>query len=243
MDSLRRSGPGAGPRVGARRVCRGAALLVSLSLASCSARADDSQLWLAAAVNGPVRADSRLLAGVDVQARYRDNGTELDVAAIRPAIGWHFRDRVDAYVGYAYVTQRRAGTDVVEHRAWEQVGYPLGGWLGGTLSGRTRLEQRTRRGASDTGWRFRQTFRYQRPIAASPRFGLVLWDEVAAGLNDADWGQRRGFEQNRAFVGTYWRVTRPLKVEAGYLNQRIHGHDGAADRTNHVLSLTVLMSP
>lgn len=213
-----------------------------LVLVGAPALADDSQLWVAAAVNGPVRSDSRLLAQFDVQLRYRDDATEFEVFAARPALGWRFGGHVDAWVGYAYVTQRRAGTDVVEHRAWEQLGYPLGEWFGGTLSGRTRLEQRTRRGASDTGWRFRQTFRYQHPWRADPRGGWVIWDELAADLDDADWGQRSGFEQNRAFFGAYWRFATPVKLEAGYLNQRVNGRAGAVDRTNHVLSVTLLMS-
>lgn len=220
----------------------GAVALVAALAASGSVRADDLQAWVTGAVNGPLAPGSRVLAWLDAQARFRDDASELDVAAVRPALGWRFGPGVDAYAGYAYVVQKRSGPDVVEHRAWEQVGYPLGSWLDGRLTGRTRVEQRMRRGAADTGWRVRQTLRYARPFAAQPRLALVLWDEAFVTLDDTDWGQRRGFDQNRAFLGAAWQGAWHLRVEAGYLEQRVHGHGRARDRTTDVLSLSIAMA-
>lgn len=87
----------------------------------------------------------------------------------------------------------------------------------------------------------RQFFRYARPFANDSRFGLLLWNETFLTFNDTDWGQRSGFDQNRALVGGYFQPHARLRLEAGYMNQYIRGSGAAPDRTNDVLSLAFAM--
>lgn len=221
--------------------------LWTLALASAAiawpgpAAADDTQLWSAVFVNGPAKEDSRLLLWFDGHARFRGGGDELDVSILRPGLGWRVSPKVDVWGGYARVTTHRNGPDLQEDRLWQQATYQVTEVAGGRLTGRTRLEQRFRETGDDTGWRLRQTLRYARPIENTP-LSLVVNNEAFVGLNDADWGQRSGFDQNRAFVGGAWQATRQLRIEAGYLNQHINGHGSAPDRTNHNASLSLNVS-
>lgn len=72
-------------------------------------------------------------------------------------------------------------------------------------------------------------------------FSLVVWDELFVNLNDADWGQREGFDQNRLFVGGAWRLHPRGRIEAGYLNN-ILDTPSADEQTNHNLSVTLFWS-
>lgn len=216
------------------------AVLVGLA-AAATARADDTQGWGALFVNGPVGRDSRVLVWFDAHARYRNDAEDLDVTILRPGVGWRVGKSLDLWVGYARVETQRTGPDLVEDRAWQQATYPVAEWFGGRLTGRTRLEQRFRDTGSDTGWRVRQFFRYARPFAADGRFGLLLWNETFLTFNDTDWGQRSGFDQNRALVGGYFHPHPRLRLEAGYMNQYIRGPGPAPDRTNDVVSLAFAM--
>lgn len=199
---------------------------------------DDNQAWSAIAVNGSIDDDSRFLLWFDAHARFRDDAGELGTTIIRPGIGWKATKGLNLWLGYARVTSHRDGPDVEEDRLWQQATYPVASWLGGSLSGRTRLEQRRRSSAGDkTGWRLRQAWRWSRPIEGST-MSYVVSNETFFGLNDADWGQRDGYDQNRAFLGLAWQAKQKLRAEIGYLNNHIDGGT-TGSRTNHVLSLAL----
>ena len=68
---------------------------------------------------------------------------------------------------------------------------------------------------------------------------MVIWDEVFFGLNDTDWGQNSGFDQNRFYVGPAYRLSKNWRVEIGYLNNHIALPGNNPDAiTNHNLALT-----
>lgn len=203
-----------------------------------AAAAGDTQLWSAVFVNGPATKDGRLLLWFDGHARVRIAGDELDVSILRPGLGWRVSPKLDVWAGYARVTTYRNGPDLQEDRLWQQATYHVTELAGGRLSGRTRLEQRFRETGDDTGWRLRQTLRYARPIENTP-VSFVFNNEAFFGLNDANWGQRSGFDQNRAFVGGAWQASKQLRIEAGYLNHHINGHGSGLGRTNHNASVSL----
>jgi hypothetical protein len=212
-------------------------LLVAAGVAPQHAIADDQQAWSAVFVNGPVVPGSRLLGWFDGHARFRQDGDELDVNLLRPGVGWRVGPKLDLWVGYARIDTQRAGDDLEEDRAWQQATYPVTKWAGGTLSGRTRLEQRFRDTGDDTGWRLRQFFRYARPLASHGHFGLLASTEVFYSLNAADWGQRSGFDQNRALLGGYYQPSSRWRIEAGYMHQYIRVAGRRPDQVNHNLSV------
>jgi hypothetical protein len=214
-------------------------LLAVAGLAPGHAAADDRQAWSALFVTGPVARGSRLLGWFDGHARFREDGDTLDVSLLRPGLGWRVGPKLDLWVGYARIETQRAGDDLEEDRAWQQASYPVATWAGGSLSGRTRLEQRFRDTGDDTGWRLRQFFRYARPLASHAHFGLLASTEVFYGLNEADWGQRSGFDQNRALLGGYYQPSPRWRVEAGYMHQYIRVAGPRPDLTHHNLSVAV----
>lgn len=227
-----RSASGLVPGVG---LC---ALTIAATL-PVSAQAQD-QVWSAVTVSGPVAKDSRWLVWFDGHARFREGGDTLDTIILRPGVGYRVNDRMDVWVGYAHVTNRRPGVDTEEHRLWQQATYTIAQIAGGNLTGRTRFEQRFRDGGDDTGLRLRQFVRWSRPLGDTP-LSAVVSNEIFIALNDTDWGQRGGYDQNRAFVGLAYAVTPKFRVEAGYLNQQIDG-GSAPDTRNDNLSLAAFAS-
>ncbi|ADK99992.1 DUF2490 domain-containing protein [Brevundimonas subvibrioides] len=211
------------------------AMVATVSAAPAAAQTD-TQAWAAAFASGPVRDGGRVLVWWDAHARFREEGDRLDTTILRPGVGWRVSPRLDLWAGYAHVTLRRPGPDGEEHRAWQQATYPIAGIAGGRLTGRTRIEQRFREGGDDTGWRVRQFVRWSRPVAW-PAVSVVLSNETFVGLNETDWGQGDGYDQNRAFAGVGWQVTPTFRLEGGYMHQRING-GSAPDRKNDNLVLS-----
>ena len=232
-DSIVRFRPG-------KSVLRGLLVVSVLIAAAAPAAANDNQGWTALFVNGPIAADDQLLFWFDGHARFRDDAEELGVSIIRPGLGWKVSNRLSLWGGVARVTVYRDGPDIDEDRIWQQATYSLGTPFGGSLSGRSRLEQRFRDDqGDDTGWRFRQFVRWAKPIGDGP-FGWLVWNELFWGLNDADWGQRDGFDQNRLLLGITWQWNDRTRLEAGYLNNVLDQPVGS-DLTNHNVSAGVVV--
>jgi hypothetical protein len=174
----------------------------------------------------------------DGQLRFLDDANGFNQSLVRPGIGRSITERSALWLGYGWIrTSPLAGPDFDEHRVWQQWTWSrdIGEWK---LSLRSRLEQRFVETGGDTGLRFRQLVRAERPLPAFANLSLVGWDEIFYHLNDTDWGAESGFDQNRAFAGigfstgprTRWRT------EIGYLSQVIEVA-GGADRVNHILSV------
>jgi hypothetical protein len=210
-----------------------------LSLPAPQLQALDDQVWFALSANGPMKEDSRLLLWFDSHARYRDGVSDLGLTIIRPGIGWRLTDSTTAWAGYARVVGRRDnGPNVEEDRAWEQFTYPFVDLLGGSLTGRTRLEQRYIDSADDTGHRLRQSVRWTRPIGTSD-WTWIAANEVFINLNDTDFGADTGYAQNRAYAGLGWKPVPGLGFEFTYLNNHIDNPFGDNAKNNN---FTVSMS-
>lgn len=204
-----------------------------------SVKADDNQLWAAFLLNGPVSDDNNFLVWFDGHARFRDDASDLGVSIIRPGVGWRMNDTVSLWAGYARVISRSdTAPDVKENRIWQQATYNIGSVLGGSLAGRTRLEQRLLNTGDDTGWRARQFLRYSRPFA-NDDYSFIAWNELFIAFNDTDWGARSGYDQSRTFVGAGWQMRDNLRFEGGYMLNHINRSNGP-NATNHVLSISLV---
>lgn len=217
-------------------------LAAALALAPLDlAKADDFQLWTAFSANGPLEEDGRLLVWFDGHARFRDDAGDLGVSILRPGLGWRIDDGLSLWAGYARVISRQeAAADVTENRLWQQATYKIGHALGGSFTGRTRIEQRFIQGGSDTGWRVRQSLRYSRPFKGTP-YSAVLSNETFIALNDTNWGAASGYDQSRNFAGINYRATDHLAIEAGYMLNHIN-RENAPDALNHVLSVSLSLA-
>ena len=204
-------------------------------LSTGAARAQDTQFWTALFSNGPVSEDSRLLVWFDGHARYSDDVSRLGVSIIRPGVGYKVNDRISLWAGYAWVVSRADGRDnITDNRFWQQATFKVASGDWGTLTGRTRLEQRFLSSGDETGWRLRQFFRYTKPL--SPRWTATAWNETFIALNDTDFGARAGYDQNRTFAGLRWRANDYFSLEGGYLFNDIR----AGDQQNHNISLSII---
>ena len=228
---------------------RGFRVLASALIAVCCASAqqahateNDAGIWTIFSTTNSFAGDgsaSRWHYWFDAQARYFDPGSGANQWLVRPGIGYEIRDGVKAWAGYARFRSRNsAGRVADENRYWQQIDWRAGRFLGGRVTMRARLEQRSIDVGDDLGVVLRFMTKYVRPMSADGNTSLILGLEPFIDLRDTDWGGDSGIGQNRIFVGMGWRVSSKLTLEAGYMNQYIFV-DSAADRINHLALLTI----
>jgi hypothetical protein len=150
-------------------------------------------------------------------------------------VGWKSGVGISGWIGYGWIPSWN-GTELThEHRIWEQV---IGS--GGTDvvrgMGRVRVEQRFVQGEPKVGHRIRLFGRLG--VAALPTFGFSLWDEAFIHLNNTSYSTT-GFNQNRAFLGPYFKAAAGWRVEVGYLNLVLQGADDLAMR--HVIAMNLFI--
>lgn len=209
--------------------------LTSTALPALAEVEEDGRIWFNQTLQG--RVSEQVGWYVELQQRLREEGGDLDQLLLRPALKYSLSANSSVWLGYGYVsTHPNVGDHVHEHRLWQQYLHQFDAWHGFTFSSRTRIEQRRVEGADDTGHRLRQLLRMQYPLGVM-NASVVVWDEYFVHLNDTDWQARRGFDQNRLFVGAAFNYSPQTKLEVGYLNQTINTAN--PDKSNHVLS-TVL---
>lgn len=214
------------------------ALLTTIAFAAPAHADEDRQAWAAIVAQGAVKGD--LYVWLEGQSRVTDDVSRVGQWIIRPAVGVRFAPDATVLAGYAYVpTTPRGGRVQREHRPWQQVQFPLLRGRDGKplLVNRTRMEQRMIEGASRTGWRLRQFVRLQVPVARGGQVQAVGYTEGFFNLNATDYGARKGVDQWRTFVGVGLPVAKGMRIEPGYLNQRVFRR--GEDRTNHIASVTL----
>lgn len=178
--------------------------------------------------------DSRWRYWFDAQIRYFDIGSGINQYAVRPAIGYRLQNNVNVWLGYArFRSRNRSGTVVDENRYWQQADWTAGQWAKGTVTMRTRLEQRSLSSANDVGLVLRFATKYVRTLGDSETTKLVIALEPFANLRDTDWGGNSGLAQNRTFLGLGWTLSDKISLETGYMNQYIW-RDNASDLSNHL---------
>ena len=187
---------------------------------------DDVGQWNAVLTQGKLGEDpnSRLKWWFDGHLRFTEDADGFNQSIVRPGIGWGLSDNSALWAGYGWIrTSPLSGDDFDEHRIWQQ-------WTWSKqldpfkIATRSRFEQRLVETGDDTGLRWRQFFRIQKSLPTSRPLTLVCWDEIFIGLNDTDWGQRSGFDQNRVFVGFGMKRCQHSKwrTEIGYMHQAIN---------------------
>jgi len=129
-----------------------------------------------------------------------------------------------------------------ERRVWQQL-LLNDKFSFGTASSRSRLEERLVPSlGDDTSLRLRQMFKIWVPLTAASAYSVVASDEYYLNLNSADWGPRKGFDQNRAFIGMGYDFDKEIKTEIGYMNQYINRPNTSINRNNHILSINFYLN-
>ena len=195
---------------------------------------EDGRAWMTVNAIGPLPV-KHWHWYAELQPRWREELSEFDQLIIRPAVFYNLNKQTSIWAGYAHVVTDPAGNaSFEEHRVWQQLLHnfqPIGAV---SIQSRTRLEQRFIENADETGHRVRQMLRLTMPSKLSAQLTWVAYDEYFLNLNQTDYGARRGFDQNRAFVGVNWAFNPSVRLEVGYLNQYINSQ--RTNNMNHVIS-------
>jgi len=207
-----------------------------LLLASAAAANDeDTGAWAIVSTSDGIAWHGEPTAwryAADAQWRHFNRGAGSNQYVLRPAIGYVLRNEVALWAGYGYfLTAPDSGSNRYEHRWWQQVAWPAHRWDWGTLSLRTRLEERIVEHGDDTGLRLRQQVQLLVPLAGSD-LSLAASVEPYVNLRDTDWGARSGLDQNRSYIGLRMPMSDAVSLEAGYMHQYIRR--SGPDVVNHL---------
>lgn len=171
---------------------------------------------------------------LDVQVRSVDQLDGIRNLLVRPGITYYINKDNSATVGYCLVNtythlDGTSNTTLTENRIWEQYAFNHK-LLRLSFNHRLRLEQRFIEGANDEifSQRIRYYFRGILPLqrvekAFTNGFYAAFQNEVFLNLQHKALLNNSVFDQNRAYAAIGYRFSKMVDVEAGYMNQAVHG--------------------
>ena len=225
--------------------------LIMADIVSAASPDEDFYTWAGFEMTGSLPAHNSYLENLKfklfMQGRFGDNSSQFSQGLIRSGVGYQFSEKITAWLGYDWVPTGRplALSPFNDHAVWQQLSWS-NSFAFGTLISRTRFEQHffDVPGGSDAAHLFRQMFKLSMPVpVVSPRISVVVWNEIFANLKTTDAGVRSGYNQNRAFAGIGYRISKEMILETGYMNQHINRpHNPRSDQLFHVLSITLLLN-
>ncbi|MGZ8188354.1 MAG: DUF2490 domain-containing protein [Methylosarcina sp.] len=176
------------------------------------------------------------------QGRFGEDTSRFSQGMLRTGLGYALNDHTSPWLGYAFIPTEEpfATSPFDEHRIWQQLLWNKS-FSFGTITSRSRFEQRFVQTGEDVGWRFRQLLKLSTPLPFAPDFSLVATDEYFVNLNRTDWNADDGFDQNRLFTGIGYNFDKHIKTEIGYMNQYIRKAPGP-DRISHILSVNLYLT-
>lgn len=195
----------------------------------------------------------------DLQLRTEDNWDGVRNLLVRPGITYYINKNSNATVGYLFTqtylpelypvfapgaTPYEPKFTLTEHRIWQQYIYNHKPWTSATLSHRFRLEQRFIERQNDEifSQRFRYFFRLIQPLkkqdgAFTEGVFAALQNETFFNIQNKEKLNNSFIDQNRAYLAVGYRFSKKFDLEAGYLNQAIHGTNN--NTVNNVAQLAV----
>lgn len=232
----------------------GLAVLALIPMTSVNAgnTAQDFFTWTGMEITGDFPATApyaeKLKYKLFMQGRFGDHSTRFSQGLIRLGTGYAINKKVIAWVGYDWVPTSRPlalHKPFNDHAVWQQLSL-IDDYAFGQVVSRTRFEQHffDIPGSTDTAHLFRQMFKLTTPLPlTSPNVSLVIWNEVFANLNSTDAGTQSGFNQNRAFMGIGYHLSKEATLEIGYINQYINRPNNVRpDQMLHLLSINMLLN-
>lgn len=221
------------PELLAPTIC---ALWISCLPAAAAAQSEDGEVWINAAVSGPIAKDVQL--SLDSSVRSSDANTRRPARVIRPMIGYQVSKRVSLWAGYTRVEQFPDGrAPAIENRFFEQLSWNVGRIGTASISTRIRLEQRFFENGLGSSLRARQLVKIAVPVKGT-KLSILATTEPFITLQTDVGGTRHGVEQWRNSISLAVPLSPNLAVEVGYLNRYII-HDGAPDGVDHILPVTL----
>jgi hypothetical protein len=211
-------------------------LAVPLLAVACPAMAqqEDEQLWLQANTIVPLDDDTRVT--LEKIARFSDRQDGLYTSEIGALIGQRVSKNFELGFGYRHVAFYNGNTGADENRFRQQV---LGNF--GRLSTRFRIDERFHPDGDEVGIRIRPLVRYNQPVG---RKGLAVFvsHESFFIANTTKWGQRRGYERMRNWLGLVLPISPMMSADVAYLNQYRLARGGVRAQMDHALNLQLTIN-
>ncbi len=214
------------------------AVIVSVSVMTLDARADDVQFWTVGRVEYPVsdkwagqalvrfRFDEDVSRAKDFMLRFQPH---RELGPFDVGLGYDYL--------YSFVTD-----DTIENRLFQSFEHRWHPTRLGSLSikNRMRIDERWRADATGVIVRLRYRLRFDRRVG--DHWYVALSDEIFANVNDRGSGPPSGFEQNRlrTTIGRY--VVPGIRAEFGYDWQISAGRD-RDEVHRHVLFVNFFAMP
>lgn len=212
------------------------ATALPINMRSAHAGSEDNGYWTTVAAG--TRLADKWTAGLAVQTRSVNDFGDLERTVIRPSVSYTANDLLRVTLGYdAHFIN--LVSDRVEQRIWQQWSAR---WLAKpvSLSSRVRLEERFVEDVDGTALRLRLKGQAVIPLMGS-EFSAVLSNEYFVGLNDINRGPHSGFDQNRAYIGARYQMSKQHRLEVGYQMQHID-RGAREDITVHQLQVSVSLN-
>jgi hypothetical protein len=211
-----------------------AALIAAPSIA----HADDFQQWLQAGAK--VNLSDKVVLSDEIVGRFSDDRDGLYEIENSLLLGYKIGKKSALWAGYVHDPNYDGGSfTVMERRAREQLTVDDFATIGKvSLSGRFRLEQRWRDGASGTGWRTRPYLKLALPLGDKGSPSLNFTEEAFINLNNTAFQSKDGLERLRTAASISLPLSKVLKLEAGYLNQH-RFVTNAPDTDDHVVTASL----
>jgi hypothetical protein len=211
-------------------------LAVPLIVAPTVASADqeDQQIWLQANTVVPLDGNTRLT--LEQIARFGDRPDGLFTTELGILAGQKVSKHFELGFGYRHVAFYNGNTAADEDRFRQQV---LGNF--GRISTRFRIDERFHPDGDEVGFRIRPLVRYNHPLN---RKGLAVFvsHESFFIANSTKWGQRRGYERMRNWLGLLVPVSKVVNADVAYLNQYRLGRGGARAQMDHAFNLQLTIN-
>lgn len=194
---------------------------------------EELRLWTPVYSTFPIY--KRLGAYFEVNPRLGGNITNMNQLLVRPALTMKINRNLSLFGGYCWITNYQP-TFFQEHRLWQQMLLNLPVWKL-SMQNRTRFEQRWFTNLPGTAVRFRHLLGFTLPLGKTPWY-LTAYDELFINVNSLPRGIGAGFDQNRIYAALGRKLNRVVRVETGYLQQKISRKE-VEDEGNHAIVISV----
>jgi len=198
------------------------------------AQQEDEQLWLQANTIVPLDGNTRLT--LEQIARFGERPDGLFTTELGVLVGQKVSKQFELGFGYRHVAFYNGNTNADENRFRQQV---LGNF--GRLSTRFRIDERFHPDGNEVGIRIRPLVRYNQPLN---RKGLAVFvsHESFFIANTTKWGQLRGYERMRNWLGLVVPVSSWVSADVAYLNQYRLARGGARAQMDHALNVQLTIN-
>ncbi|MBP6918741.1 MAG: DUF2490 domain-containing protein [Legionellaceae bacterium] len=200
-----------------------------------------TKLWGLASYFGQYE---QLLYAVEPQIRLVDSAGTYEQSLLNAGIGTTIKPQLQIWLGQTYTNysdNNNVAEDVEnvvsnEYRVWEQIMWRRP--FSDEFASRLRVEQR--RAFQTSEWAVRLRERAYWTIPVNEMISFALNDEIFLNLKSVPWVATSTFDQNRVFVGIYYKFTPNIGLNVSYMNQYI-ARDPVEVNNGLVLNLIAYM--